>query len=82
MSYCSSDDPFASIISPPSHESPKEKAARKRAEAAARRVSQSIDEQLRLECIALQKKKKPTKVLLLGQSESGRSIRPAPSVPV
>lgn len=44
---------------------------REHAEAEARRVSDSIDEQLRQERMALKKKRKPVKVLLLGQSESG-----------
>ncbi|KAF8549832.1 G-alpha-domain-containing protein [Imleria badia] len=68
-----SDDPFASILSPPADENPQEKEARERAEAEARRVSETIDEQLRQERIALKKKKKPVQVLLLGQSESGKS---------
>ena len=82
MPYHSSEDPFASILSPPPNETPEEKATREQEEAEARRVSETIDEQLRLERIALKKKKQPVKVLLLGQSESGRSIRPATSVPV
>lgn len=73
----SSDDPFASILSPPADESPEEREARERAETEARRVSETIDEQLRQERIALKKKKKPVKVLLLGQSESGMSRAPS-----
>lgn len=76
------DDPFASILSPPVNETPEEKDAREHAEAEARRISDSIDEQLRQERCALKKKKKPVKVLLLGQSESGTLERPATSVPI
>lgn len=81
MVRLSSDDPLAFIIAPPPNESPEAKEARERTEADARRVSDSIDEQLRQERIALKKKKKPVKVLLLGQSESGMSACPATSVP-
>lgn len=78
MGRLSSDDPFALILAPPSDESLEAKQVRERAEADARRVSDSIDEQLRQERIALKKKKKPVKVLLLGQSESGMypSVQP------
>ncbi|KAH0834093.1 guanine nucleotide binding protein, alpha subunit [Lanmaoa asiatica] len=68
-----SDDPFALVLAPPPNESPEAREARERAEAEARRRSDSIDEQLRQERITLKKKKKPVKVLLLGQSESGKS---------
>jgi len=78
----SSDDPFASILAPPPDESPEAKEDRERSEAEARRVSDSIDDQLRQERIALKKKKKPVKVLLLGQSESGRFRVPSTSTPI
>ncbi|KAI6037976.1 guanine nucleotide binding protein, alpha subunit [Pisolithus marmoratus] len=39
----------------------------------ARKTSEAIDEQLRQERAALKKKKKPVKLLLMGQSESGKS---------
>lgn len=68
----SSEDPLALILAPPPNESPEEKDAREHTETEARRVSEGIDEQLRQERIALKKKKKPVKVLLLGQSESGK----------
>ncbi|KAF8125644.1 guanine nucleotide binding protein, alpha subunit [Boletus edulis] len=73
MGRSGSDDPFAFILAPPHDETFDEKETRERAEAEARRVSDSIDEQLRQERVALKKKKKPVKVLLLGQSESGKS---------
>ena len=77
----SSEDPFASILAPPPGESPEAKEARERAEAEARRVNDGIDEQLRQERIALKKKKKPVKVLLLGQSESGTPTFQPPQFP-
>ncbi|KAG6377714.1 guanine nucleotide binding protein, alpha subunit [Boletus reticuloceps] len=73
MGRSGSDDPFALILAPPRDETPEAKEARERAEAEARRVSDDIDEQLRQERIASKKMKKPVKVLLLGQSESGKS---------
>lgn len=76
MGRLSSDDPFASILAPPSNESLQAREAREHAEAEARRVSDTIDEQLRQERLALKKKKKPVKVLLLGQSESGMYVSP------
>lgn len=65
-------DPLASILAPPPNETPQQRAARERAEAEARKISEAIDEQIRQERIAL-RKKGPVKVLLLGQSESGKS---------
>ncbi|KIJ60895.1 hypothetical protein HYDPIDRAFT_97696 [Hydnomerulius pinastri MD-312] len=73
MVRMSSDDPFALALAPPPNETAVEKDARERAEADARKVSDAIDEQIRQERTALKKKKKPVKVLLLGQSESGKS---------
>ncbi|KAI6147830.1 guanine nucleotide binding protein, alpha subunit [Pisolithus tinctorius] len=73
MVRVSLDDPLTSALSPPSNETPEQRAAREHAEAEARRTSDAIDEQIRQERIALKKKKKPIKVLLLGQSESGKS---------
>ncbi|KZT03259.1 G-protein alpha subunit [Laetiporus sulphureus 93-53] len=65
-------DPLAAAIAPPPDETPAAREARLQAEAEAKRISESIDEQLKTEKAAL-KKKKPIKVLLLGQSESGKS---------
>ncbi|KAF8841889.1 G-alpha-domain-containing protein [Paxillus ammoniavirescens] len=72
MVRLSLDDPFAFALAPPPNETAAEKETRERAEAEARSVSNVIDEQIRQERIAL-KKKKSVKVLLLGQSESGKS---------
>lgn len=65
------DDPLAAAIAPPADETVEERAARERREAEAKRVSDGIDENLRAERAAAKKKRKPVKVLLLGQSESG-----------
>ncbi|KAI6112061.1 guanine nucleotide binding protein, alpha subunit [Pisolithus croceorrhizus] len=73
MVRASLDDPLAFVLSPPPNETPEQKSARERAEAEARKTSEAIDEQIRQEKIALKKKKKPVKILLLGQSESGKS---------
>ncbi|KAG1829336.1 guanine nucleotide binding protein, alpha subunit [Suillus variegatus] len=67
------EDPLTLAIAPPKDETPKEKETREQAEIEARRISEDIDEQIRQERTVLKKKKKPVKVLLLGQSESGKS---------
>lgn len=64
------EDPLTAAIAPPPNETAEERDARLKAEADARRVSERIDEQLKAERAAM-KKKRPVKVLLLGQSESG-----------
>ena len=66
------DDPLSRALQPPPDESPGERDERIRAEREAKRVSDEIDDQLRKERAAL-KKKRPVRVLLLGQSESGKS---------
>lgn len=64
-------DPFAIFIAPPPNETPADKAARERREAEEKRISDRIDEDIKLERVALKKKKSVVRVLLLGQSESG-----------
>ncbi|EPQ55869.1 G-alpha-domain-containing protein [Gloeophyllum trabeum ATCC 11539] len=66
------DDPLSLAIAPPANETHEERIAREKREAEARRVSDEIDEMLRQERAAM-KKRRPVKVLLLGQSESGKS---------
>jgi guanine nucleotide-binding protein subunit alpha len=68
------DDPLALALAPPSNETPEQRAERERREAEERRISDEIDEQLKAERAALRRRKKPVKVLLLGQSESGESV--------
>ncbi|OSD01266.1 G-alpha-domain-containing protein [Trametes coccinea BRFM310] len=67
-----SSDPLAAAIAPPPNETPEQRWAREQREAQARRISEQIDEQIRAEKQAM-KKRKPMKLLLLGQSESGKS---------
>lgn len=64
-------DPLALALAPPPDETEEQRLQRLQEEERARRVSEEIDEQLRKEGAALKKQKKPIKVLLLGQSESG-----------
>ena len=64
------DDPLAAALSPPPDESPETRAIRIAREEEALRVSQTIDESIRIERQA-NKKYKIVRVLLLGQSESG-----------
>ncbi|KAG2022612.1 guanine nucleotide-binding protein alpha-4 subunit, variant 2 [Coprinopsis cinerea AmutBmut pab1-1] len=64
-------DPLARALIPPPNESPIERENRIKAEADARKVSEHIDEMLRQE--RAEKKKSGVSVLLLGQSESGKS---------
>ncbi|KAF8429432.1 guanine nucleotide binding protein, alpha subunit [Boletus edulis BED1] len=68
-----SSDPLAVVTAPPPDETPVEQAAREEREAEAQRISDQIDEELRAERVALKKQEHIVKVLLLGQSESGKS---------
>lgn len=65
------DDPFYPFLVPPPDETTEDRLAREEREADARRVNDEIDEMLKAERAALRRRKKPVKVLLLGQSESG-----------
>ncbi|KAF9245622.1 G-protein alpha subunit-domain-containing protein [Melanogaster broomeanus] len=63
-------DPLSAALQPPPNETPSDRDRRLFAELEAKRVSDGIDEMLRQES----KEKKPeVKILLLGQSESGKS---------
>ncbi|KAI6131403.1 guanine nucleotide binding protein, alpha subunit [Pisolithus croceorrhizus] len=66
-------DPLAVITAAPPSETPEEKAAREEREAESRRISNQIDEELRLHKADLKKHEQMVKILLLGQSESGKS---------
>ncbi|KAJ7353187.1 guanine nucleotide binding protein, alpha subunit [Mycena albidolilacea] len=72
MGRSSEDDPLTAALAPPPNEKPAEREARERAEAESKRVSDEIDAQLRRER-ENEKKRKPVKLLLLGQSESGKT---------
>ena len=71
MGHAADVDPLTQALAPPPDETDEQRAARLQSEERARRVSDEIDEQIRLERAALKKQKRPIKVLLLGQSESG-----------
>lgn len=64
-------DPLTLALQPPPGETPAQKETRERLEAEAKRISDEIDEQLKAEERAAKRKKRPVKVMLLGQSESG-----------
>ncbi|KAJ7261050.1 G-protein alpha subunit [Mycena rebaudengoi] len=67
-------DPFALVLAPPEGETPPERQKRLLSEQEEKRVSDQIDEDLRKERSELKRKsKREVKVLLLGQSESGKS---------
>ncbi|KAF6749802.1 guanine nucleotide binding protein, alpha subunit [Ephemerocybe angulata] len=67
------DDPLAAMTAPPRNETPEERQIRETAEAEAKKISDEIDERLRRERESDRKKKRPVKLLLLGQSESGKT---------
>lgn len=67
-----SDDPFSALLAPPPDETPAERAARLREEENAKRISDAIDEEISRQR-AEQRRERCVKVLLLGQSESGKS---------
>ncbi|KAJ7664916.1 guanine nucleotide binding protein, alpha subunit [Mycena rosella] len=66
-------DPIANAIAPPQNESPEEREARIQKERAAKQVSDAIDAELSREQAYEKKRPKAVKILLLGQSESGKS---------
>jgi guanine nucleotide-binding protein alpha-1 subunit len=67
-------DPFAQITAPPVDETPEQRRIRERKEEEERRVSDEIDEALKVEREEIKaKRRNRLKVLLLGQSESGTS---------
>ena len=64
--------PFAALLQPPPNETEEQRAARLLKEEEARKRSENIDRMLRHDEKA-RRRKKTVKVLLLGQSESGKS---------
>ncbi|KAF9528500.1 guanine nucleotide binding protein, alpha subunit [Crepidotus variabilis] len=66
-------DPLAKAIEPPPTETPEERASRLAREAEAQRRSDAIDEEINRQKQEMKKAPKPVRVLLLGQSESGKS---------
>lgn len=72
-------DPLSLALAPPPDETEEQRTVRLQCEAAAKKVSDDIDQQLQAENAALKKRKKAVKVLILGQSESGMfHCRPSP----
>ncbi|KAJ7590518.1 guanine nucleotide binding protein, alpha subunit [Mycena floridula] len=67
------NDPFARLIAPPPNETLAEKSIREKKEADALRVSNAIDDEIKEAKAAMKRNKNTVKVLLLGQSESGKS---------
>ncbi|KAL5498686.1 hypothetical protein ACEPAH_2041 [Sanghuangporus vaninii] len=68
-----SDDPLTRALAPPPNETAQQRAARLAAAAEAKRISDMIDEELARQRAAEKKGQRPVKILLLGQSESGKS---------
>ncbi|KAJ7633624.1 guanine nucleotide binding protein, alpha subunit [Mycena polygramma] len=66
-------DPIAAALAPPENESLQQRQNRIMKERAAKRVSDDIDDQLNRERQQVRRQSKPVKILLLGQSESGKS---------
>ncbi|KAH8799253.1 G-alpha-domain-containing protein [Flagelloscypha sp. PMI_526] len=67
-------DPFEKVLQPPDDETPHEREVRTQQEDEARRVSDQIDQQLKLERDSMKRgRRKVVRLLLLGQSESGKS---------
>ncbi|KAG2064558.1 G-alpha-domain-containing protein [Suillus decipiens] len=69
----SDDDPLTRALAPPPYETPAERDHRLASEQEAKRVSDAIDEELNKQRISEKKGPKAIKILLLGQSESGKS---------
>jgi guanine nucleotide-binding protein alpha-1 subunit len=69
-----SNDPLTLAIAPPPDESPQQRADREKREREAQIVSDKIDEGIKKDRIALKKQKNVVRVLLLGQSESGKFL--------
>ena len=67
-------DPLAVFTDPPPGETAEQKVAREAREAEEKRISDEIDEGIKKDRAAMKKEKEMVvKVLLLGQSESGKS---------
>ncbi|EPT05833.1 hypothetical protein FOMPIDRAFT_1155651 [Fomitopsis schrenkii] len=71
--FSSNEDPLDVVLRPPPDETPQARAERLHKEAEAKKVSDAIDESIRQEKVAWKKNKTLLRLLLLGQSESGKS---------
>ena len=67
------EDPITNALRPPANETAEARSKRLAEEESALRRSRAIDEQLANDKRTLETKDKAVKVLLLGQSESGKS---------
>ncbi|KAG2015832.1 guanine nucleotide-binding protein alpha-4 subunit [Coprinopsis cinerea AmutBmut pab1-1] len=67
------EDPFAKILAPPTDETIEEREKRLAAEAEAQKRSDAIDEEINRQRMAERREPKHIRILLLGQSESGKS---------
>lgn len=75
-------DPLAVFTAPPKGETQEGKITRERREQEAQRISDQIDQELKVEKALLKKRQGMVKVLLLGQSESGMYRVPQCSFPL
>ncbi|GLB37323.1 putative G protein alpha subunit [Lyophyllum shimeji] len=66
-------DPLTRAMAPPPNETPEARQAREEREECAREVSKRIDAELKLAKAAMKKKERAVKLLVLGQSLSGKS---------
>jgi polynucleotide 5'-kinase involved in rRNA processing len=67
-------DPLSAVLEPPADETPAQRQTRIQLEAEEKRVNDQIDDEIRKERAERKKKaKREVRVLLLGQSESGKS---------
>ncbi|KAI0635765.1 G-protein alpha subunit [Trametes polyzona] len=66
-------DPFSALLRPPASETEHERIARLQREADAKRISDSIDEEIKADRERLRKSRQDIRLLLLGQAESGKS---------
>ncbi|KAK2459334.1 hypothetical protein APHAL10511_008648 [Amanita phalloides] len=69
----SDEDPLVRAIRPSPSETPEERLIRVQREQEAKAISDTIDEELQKQAVAEKKASKAVKILLLGQSESGKS---------
>ena len=66
-------DPLTAVIAPPKDESDEQRAARQQQEDNAKKISDDIDKFLKQNGDAVAKRGQLVRLLLLGQSESGKS---------
>lgn len=69
-----SEDPLARVLAPPPNETLEERVQRQKSEEKARKLSEDIDKYLKKDGeLQKEKRKAVIRLLLLGQSESGKS---------